>query len=438
MTETQKVQLRQSEVREKLNTLGAVEAPTDEQVAELRKLSGEYSTLEVRYRALLQGSAEDKAKGDKGDKAKGDKAKGDQQDVEKRGGGDGDAEERALRRLQGRVELRAYLQAAMDGSSLHGAEAEFNKALGIGDGAGAVQVPWEALLPPGWRPPEQRQDVATVPAADMHTENMQPILARIFQRTVAAFLGVTMPMASVGERKYPVMTGGTSASMQAAGGEVDAAAASYTVTSIEPTRLTARYLFRVEDLAMVSGLEASLRSDLRDVMGDELDRQILTGNGTAPNLAGVFDDDSGLVAPAEPGAEATVDDYIDTITNQVDGTNAYQTGDVRLLIGPATLKHAAKKFITGTDTSALEYIRRLSGGYRTSARVPALAAKKQEGMAIRMNGVAVAPVWPTLSLIRDVYSGAAKGEVALTAIGLYGFEIVRTNGWKRFKLQVEE
>lgn len=440
MTDVQKVQLRQSEVRERLNALGAVESPTDEQVAELRKLSTEYQNLEVRYRALLQGADEgDKAKGDKGaDKAKGGDKGADEPRVEQRGGDDGDAEERALRRLQGRVELRAYLQAAMDGSELNGAEAEFNKALGIGSGSGAVQVPWEALLPPGWSPStEQRQDVATVPADAMHTENMQPILQRIFQRTTAAFLGITMPMASIGERRYPVMTGGTTASMQSAGGEVDAAAASYTVTAIEPTRLTARYLFRVEDLAMVAGLEGSLRSDLRDVMGDELDRQLLTGNGTAPNLAGVFDDDSGLTAPAEPSTEASVETYIDTITDQVDGTNAYSPSDVRLLIGTNTLKHAAKKFITGTDTSALEYIRRLSGGYRVSARVPALAAKKQEGMAVRMNGVAVAPVWPTLSLIRDVYSGAAKGEVALTAIALYGFKIVRTNGWVRFKLQVE-
>lgn len=440
MTEVQKVQLRQSEVRERLNALGAVESPSDDQVKELRKLSTEYSTLEVRYRALLQGSADgDKAGAAGKDKSNQGKDKG-TQDREKRGDADdaGDAEERALKRLQGRVQLRAYLQAAMDGRALEGAEQEFNQALKVGDSGGAVQVPWEALLPPGWEPRhEQRQDVATVPASDMHTENMQPILARIFQRTAASFLGITMPMAGIGERRYPVMTGGTTASMQAAGGEVDAGAATYTVTMIEPTRLTARYLFRVEDLAMVSGLEASLRGDLRDVMGDELDRQLLTGNGTAPNLAGVFDDDSGLAAPAEPSAEATVDTYIDTITNQVDGTNAYSTGDVRLLIGTDTLRHAAKKFITGTDTSALTYINRLSGGYRVSARVPALAAKKQEGMAVRMNGVAVAPVWPTLSLIRDVYSGAAKGEVALTAIALYGFKIVRTNGWVRIKLQVQ-
>lgn len=441
MTEIQKVQLKQSEVRERLNVLGATEAPTDEQVKELRKLSGEYSTLEVRYRALLQGTSGDDDKSDAAgkDKSKQDKNK-DPQNREKSGDADegGDAEERALKRLQRRVELRAYLQSAMDGKPLDGAEQEFNKALGIGESGGAVQVPWEALLPPGWEPrEEQRADVATVPADAMHTENMQPILARIFQRTAAAFLGITMPMAGIGERRYPVMTGGTTASMEAAGGEVDAGAATYTVTAIEPTRLTARYLFRVEDLAMVSGLEASLRSDLRDVMGDELDRQLLTGNGTAPNLAGVFDNDSGLAAPAEPSAEATVSTYIDTITDQVDGTNAYSTGDVRLLIGTDTLKHAAKKFITGTDTSALTYINRLSGGYRVSARVPALAAKKQEGMAVRMNGVAVAPVWPTLSLIRDVYSGAAKGEVALTAIALYGFKIVRTNGWVRIKLQVQ-
>ena len=171
-------------------------------------------------------------------------------------------------------------------------------------------------------------------------------------------------------------------------------------------------------------------------MSDQLDVQILSGDGTSPNLGGLFDDD-GLAAPSEPGSEADVNAYIDLATGQVDGINAYSTSDVRFLIGPATLKHAAKKFITGTDTTAYDKLRSLSGGVRVSARVPAVNAKKQELLATRMNGVAVAPMWPALTLVRDIYSGAAKGEVALTAIALYGFKVVRANGYTRLKIQVE-
>lgn len=441
MTGLQKVQLRMSEVREKLNELGGKDKPTDDDLKAMKDLGAEYSTLEVRFRSLVAGESKDGA--DKAGAADGD-------DADNAGATDddaGDSEERERAKLEAKVELRAYLSAAMEGRALDGAEAEFNESLGVQVSGGGVQVPWQALAPTveeraaRRRIIEERADVATSPGAAMATENMQPILARVFQRSIAAWLGVTMPMAGVGERNYPVMTAGTTGAMVAAGGAHDAAAATYTVTVINPTRLTARYLFRVEDLATVAGLEASLRSDLRMVMSDTLDAQILTGDGAAPNLAGLFDADSGLADPAAPTAEADVEGYIDLITGQVDGINAYDTGDVRLLIGPATLRHAATKFITGTDTSALDKVRMLAGGVRTSARVPAVkkVAQKdtQELMAVRMNGFAVAPMWPTLSLIRDVYSGASKGEVALTAIALYGFKVVRSVGYARLQVRLQ-
>lgn len=426
MNALQKVQLRMSEVRERLNVLGDEDKPTDDQLEEMRKLGSEYGGLEVRYRSLL--TADDGA---------------DDADGADQGGDDGDegdddapdAEERERRKLAGAVELRAYLAAAVEGRDLDGAEREFNAALGV-RGAG-VQVPWEALAPPV----EERADTATNLSGDIVSRNLQPILGRVFERSIAAFLGVQMPMASVGARYYPVFSTGVTAEMKAEAAAVDADAATFVVTNIAPTRLTARYLFSVEDLATVEGLEPALRSDLSMAMSDQLDRQILTGDGTAPNLAGLFDADSGLANPADPTGEADVAGYIDLLTSQVDGINAYATDDVRLLIGPKTLGHAAKKFITGTDTSALAYLRMLSGGVRVSNRVPAVkkvgGKDTQEVLAMRMNGVAVAPMWPTLSLVRDIYSGAAKGQVALTAIALYGFKIVRDNGFQRLQVRIQ-
>lgn len=443
MTSLQRVQLRVSEVRQRLNELGAKDRPTDDERSEMDKLSSEYSTLELRFRSLVL--------------ADGKNAKGDGKTEERSGGADqrtDDGGEQApvdkkaadLAKLQGRLELRNYLQAAMDSRELSGAEAEYNQERGL-VGAAGVQVPWEALAPRELRAAapgavEERVDTVTSVGntANLPTENMAPILGRVFERSVAAFLGVRMPAVGVGQRNYPVMSTGVTAGMKAAGAEVDAEAATYTVTVIDPARLTARYVFRVEDLAVVAGLEASLREDLRMAMSDQLDEQILVGNGTAPNLGGLFDDD-GLAAPADATAEAGVSDYIDLVTSQVDGVNAYATRDVRFLIGPATLRHAATKFITGTDTSAYDKLMMLSGGVRVSARVPAVAkvsAKdQQELLAMRMNGVAVAPMWPALSLVRDIYSGAKRGEVALTAIALYGFKVVRANGYTRLKIQLE-
>ena len=53
MTNLQRIQLRRSEVRGRLNELSGVEAPTTEQDAELATLETEYGALEVRERAAI-------------------------------------------------------------------------------------------------------------------------------------------------------------------------------------------------------------------------------------------------------------------------------------------------------------------------------------------------------------------------------------------------
>ena len=38
-------------------------------------------------------------------------------------------------------------------------------------------------------------------------------------------------------------------------------------------------------------------------------------------------------------------------------------------------------------------------------------------------------MWPTVSLIRDPYTGAGKGEIALTALALWDFKILRSESF---------
>ena len=50
-----------------------------------------------------------------------------------------------------------------------------------------------------------------------------------------------------------------------------------------------------------------------------------------------------------------------------------------------------------------------------------------------IEGAAVAPVWESARLIRDMYTGAAKGEVAITLQSLWGFDLPRPANFQRVK-----
>ena len=415
MTESQKLELRASQIRQKLNGFSGKETTEAEQ-AEIRKLSNEYNDVEARRAAAMV--AEDEPE-----------KREETEPTE-------DREAREIRELSGKVELRNYLQATALETKLQGAEAELTAALKL-EGPGTV-VPW-AAFDPGEQRTEDRQDVATVAPAQ-HTTTQEAIVGRVFANTATAYLGIRMPSVGVGERTYPVLTAGTTAETLAKAAEVDAAAATFSVKSVEPRRLTARYLFSVEDLAIFAGMEEALRADLNGTMGDQLDLAILQGNGTSPNVAGVFDTDSGIAAPATTTAETSVTGYIDALTGMVDGVYASESSEVKLLVGPETYRHMAKQFISGTDTSALQHVRAIGGGVRVSAHTPDKTGKRQEMMGVvgSMNaGIAIAPTWPVVSMIRDPYTAAAKGQIAITVIMLYGFVIVRTDGFKRINAQIE-
>ena len=410
MTNVQKLQLRLSEIRQRLNELSALDSPGDEHRTEMDTLTGEYRAKETQWRAAVVAEA----------------------DEPERRTDDGEGAER--RALEGRVELRQYLHAAANGAPLDGAEAELNAALDI-RGAGGVAVPWEALLPTG---DEQRADAATTVGATDHGVTQRAILPRVFARTAAAFLGVTMPMVGTGDVNYPVLTSGTTAAGKDPGAAHDAGAATFEANQLGPTRLTAKYLFRVEDLRRLAGMESALRADLRSVMGDQMDKTILNGQASAPDINGFID--AGTIAdPTAPTAVVTIASAIKTAADAVEGKHANGLSDVRLLIGPKTYSTLAGLLSSNSEPVALSVLRTETGGLRVSAHVPDPASNVQQALVYRTGGGgpnAVAPIWQGLELIRDPYTNAAKGEVSITAFALWAFAVVRSAAYQRtaFKL----
>lgn len=410
MKPSQKLALRLSEVRQKLNELLAIDAPTEEQRGELASLTQEYQKLEPEYRAAV--IADSDAPGA----------------TETRTEDAGESAE--YRALVERSQLGAFLAEAASGRELKdGAEAELRAEV-FGDAARPGLVPWEVLLP---RQTEDRVDApVNIGSTSGVGTNQQTILARVFADTAAAFVGVAMPSVGIGEASYPVFEDGATAELTAKGTAKDAEAATISAKVLSPTRLTARYVLRVEDAARLMGLEEALRADLRGTLGEQLDEQVIAGDGTAPNFGGFFDDGAGISSASSPTVQSKYEDVAPMAANAIDGRYCRSAMGARLLFNVTGLQRAAALFPSTGAYSAADYLKEHSGGVMASVHVPELANKKSKILTYRMDrgmGSAVCPVWQGLEIIRDQYTGAAKGEIALTAIALHAFAILRTDAY---------
>ena len=406
MTPKQKIELRMSEVRQKLNGFAAAETLTESEQAESDALAKEFGQLETRLRAAIvaEPAADPPA----------DPPAVDPQKTE----------------LRARVEVRDYLLEAMTGRTATGAAAELRAEV-LGAEAREGLLPWEALLPTR----EVRADAATVGPTDVGV-NQQAIIPRVFADGVTQFLGVTMPTVGVGEAVYTVITGGATAQMRAVGAEKDAEVATFEAFTLGPVRLTARYLLRVEDLNRLRGMEDALRADLRGAISDAMDNQVLNGSGAAPQVNGILNEVAAV--GNAPNLVVTFSDMVQNAAAAVDGKYAGRLGEVRMLVGPATYRVAASLFLNNGDMALSDYLQRNSAGFRAGYHVPVPSSDIQSAVtfATRGEGSAVAPVWEGLELIRDPYSGAETGEVSITAVALWNFKVVREAPYKQPRFKV--
>ena len=207
--------------------------------------------------------------------------------------------------------------------------------------------------------------------------------------------------------------------MVAAGAGVEAGAMTISTTGVTPTRLSARYRFRVEDTAALAGLESAMRRDIRMVMSDALDRQIMNGTGVAPNFAGFLATpaNGGLPAVVDPSAVADFTYYVGLSVAGIDGLFANSEKDCAIVVNQATYRHAATVFATNTAKSAGAYIGERLGAWYATGMI-AQGSEIQEAVLARGRSklTAVAPVWQGLTFIRDVYSDAAKGVTNITVL----------------------
>ena len=318
MTDTQRIELRQSEVRTRLSELATIEAPSADESTELDRLTTEFRALEGRHRAAtIAGTAP--------------AAREPEKEPETRAETDTTGEGAEFRALAGRAEVRAYMAAAVAGIAPTGAEAELQAAVKVESRAGGVPIPWEAL--------EVRADTATDTSALDGAVAQRPILRRLFGRSIMGALGVRIDSVPVGQSEYVIFATGASPAQTAEGTAKDAEAATFTTQTLKPKRLTGRYQWTVEQSAQIgAGLESAFRRDLRDAVQAEMSDGILNGDGTAPNVTGFL---ARITAPSNPTAVADTGKYTSFLVSGIDGIHAETEAEISVILGTKTYAHAA-------------------------------------------------------------------------------------------------
>ena len=149
-----------------------------------------------------------------------------------------DSEARERDKLIGETSIMDYLDECLSGTKATGKAHEARQAL-LGDEARERMIPFEFLLPPD-DGPELRADTVTPVGASVKVANYQAsVLERVFTRSIARRLLVSMPSVPVGQANFPILTGGTTAAMVAEDAQHDAGAGAFTGFTLEPKRLTA-------------------------------------------------------------------------------------------------------------------------------------------------------------------------------------------------------
>ena len=407
MTNTQKVDLRLSAVRERLNEIAGLEgdAFSDEVRTEAGTLQAEYSDLEIRHRAAIIAEPPE---------------------TKTEGAEDGEAVE--LRAIRGRVHLADYAAAAKSGRGVTDAAAEYNAALKMG----AEKFPLRLLAP--------EVEVRATTDAD-GTVTQGDWLDRVFSNTAAAALGVTFRPAAPGAASFPVVTAGATPAQR--GRTQDAADAAWTVgaTSIEPTGNRSRVTFSRIDALRLPGLEDALGRELRQGMVEKIDRTIFVGDTSAneasqdiTGMTGAGITETTITQSNKTKAANTAAAFI----NMVEGQYAAGLGDLRIVATVGAYRLWESTIDNAADMVTVAAFMRAAGlSWTVRGSIENNTANNDYGAFVGLGrgieNAAVAAIWEDAELIRDPFSSAASGTVALTLLTEWGFKIPRTANYKRLK-----
>ena len=381
MTILQKLQVRQSEIRESINKLLGNDSRSETEQGELEKLTAEAQKLEPEIRAAILVEPDPETTITK----------------------TSDPEQRERIELRSKTGLADFLSAAAGGREVSGAAREYAASVGCSP---LNKLPLD-IFKDGQ--PETRA-VTSGPAVDGPVE---PAVPYVFAQSAAASIGIEMPTHGAGAVQVPRVTTAPPADTPGKEGAAPKTAAVIALDSKTPKRISGQFEVLAEDLAVYPALEAVPSESIQAALSNELDEEVF--NGSASGLNGLFTQASDV---SVAGSVETYATGIGRFAALVDGQHAYSLGDVRCVVGPSTFALYAGLISGGVPLT--DYLESKLGSFRVSNRMPAIASKGQKGIATLNGGPSPIRVyvWSALEIVRDPYSGAGAGKVTITATAL--------------------
>ena len=126
-----------------------------------------------------------------------------------------------------------------------------------------------------------------------------------------------------------------------------------------------------------------------------------------------------------------------------DGRVSDSVGEVRVMMAQLINKRVNSTLDGANRPHFMSELLRGFGAYKVSGHLTkqAVGGEQHVGMIVISTGMwtpgsAVMVMWPSVDLIYDPYTNAAKREVALTMSTLWNFTRLRNDPWKNYYVEV--
>ena len=406
-----------SETRQTIGDLLGAENRDDTQENELRSATRKLNQLETDFQAALALDLEKARKA--------------------RAAFDGEDKER--NELRSKVKIGAYVESALEQrGAVTGAELEFNQSMKIP----ADRFPLELLAGA-----EKRSNLETRATTDAEAGAMQSTwLDRLFADTSAMYLGVTFQDVAAGISAHPVTSAGASSAQRGRADVTVDSSWKVDVKEIKPTRNSVRAVFSEQDSYRLPGLEAALQRDLAMALTEGIDRIIFVGDADATEAGSDITGFNGIAVATgltertlKQADKVKAPNTLATFAAAIDGKHASSMSDLRVVasVGANTLWLSQIAAAAADTKTVAQFLKENGLMWMTRGDLDTATASGDFGAYIAggrgIAGAAVAALWASGQLVRDPYSSANKGEIALTLNTYWGFEVVRPSHFSRLK-----
>jgi len=399
MLESVKISRRQSEIRQVLAGLVGKDNPTEDETRSMETFDAEYRTNETRFRAAL--ISEDVERRDAS------------KDLETRG----DTE---YAELVNRFEMRQVALFLDEGRALDGATAEVVQELRSRGGYQGIPVPWRAL---------ERRSGETVASGVPSPTMTAPIIDRLFPSSVAARMGAQMITIDQGTNEYPITSSSVAAGWAASETGAVAGPTVYSTANrtLAPNSTLGITMTMTRKTLKQAGpaIEDAVRRDMNNAIAQKLDAAVFLGAGSSGEPLGIITGQSTYgYSTTAIGDVATWAIFRTAIAAFIAGNAANSASDVKVLLRPEIWDFMDDELLTNTAVSEWDRFVRNVGQNNVAMTSNALAAPTGSPTASKVvlatAAGGIAPIyvglWGGIDLIRDVYTGAASGELKLTGL----------------------